>query len=217
VAVVSPHCDDGVFGCGDLLAACPGAAVVTVFAGRPAAYGPLTPWDAAAGFAEGDDVMAVRREEDRAALERLNATPVWLEFCDSQYRQPATVDAIAAALADALQRVCPTTVLAPLGLFHSDHRLASDACLAARRRSTTWLFYEDAIYRRIPGLVADRIRDLAGAGLVMAPTQGVQPLSAAKRAALTCYGSQLRALSRPGYPGWEDALAPERYWKVAAA
>ena len=48
--VLSPHCDDAVFGCGELLADRPGSTVITVFAGRPGSGVPLTRWDAAAGF-----------------------------------------------------------------------------------------------------------------------------------------------------------------------
>ena len=50
VLAISPHCDDAVFGCGDVLAVHAGAAVVTVFAGSPAPAAALTRWDAAAGF-----------------------------------------------------------------------------------------------------------------------------------------------------------------------
>ncbi len=46
VVVVSPHLDDAVLGCGQLLAAWPGATVVTVFAGKPAVYPtPQREWD----------------------------------------------------------------------------------------------------------------------------------------------------------------------------
>jgi LmbE family N-acetylglucosaminyl deacetylase len=218
VAVISPHFDDGVFGCGDLLAMWPGAIVVTVFAGRPPAYGALTAWDAAAGFGEGDDVVAARREEDRAALAHLGATAAWLDFCDSQYAQPVTAEAIAVTLAETLPGLAPAAVIAPLGLFHSDHRLASDASLAARRcREVAWLLYEDAIYRRLPGLVAERLAHLARAGIEVAPAEVGGVPSPRKRAAVACYVSQLRALSRPGSAGYDDAFAPERYWTVAAA
>jgi LmbE family N-acetylglucosaminyl deacetylase len=219
LAVVSPHCDDGVFGCGDLIAAWPGAVVVTVFAGRPPAYPELTPWDAAAGFLPGDDVAAARREEDRAALKELDATPIWLDFCDSQYREPAPMEDIVAALDAVLQRIAPTKVVVPLGLFHNDHGLASDAALAAlaRFRNVPWLAYEDAIYRTLPGLVAERLDELAGAGLSAVRVPPVTPVaSPRKRAAIACYASQLRALCRPGFPGFGDALAPERFWRLAA-
>src|SRR5207248_1637023 len=65
--VISPHLDDGLFACGQLLAAHPRSVVITALAGRPRAYPPLTPWDPAAGFRLGDDVIALRRDEDRPA------------------------------------------------------------------------------------------------------------------------------------------------------
>jgi hypothetical protein len=47
LAVVSPHCDDGVFGCGELLALHPGSVVITVFTAYPRPDEPLTVWDEA--------------------------------------------------------------------------------------------------------------------------------------------------------------------------
>ena len=83
LVVVSPHFDDAVLGCGQLLSAHPGATVVTVLGGRPESYPEeVTHWDASGGFATGDDVVAARREEDRNALAVLDATSVWLEFSD---------------------------------------------------------------------------------------------------------------------------------------
>src|SRR3954452_17619426 len=91
IVVVSPHFDDAVQGAGYLLAGHPGSTVVTVFAGRPPAY-PDTPseWDALGGFRSGDDVVALRREEDEAALAVLGAEHVWLDFADHQYLDAAT-------------------------------------------------------------------------------------------------------------------------------
>ncbi|HEX2530642.1 MAG TPA: hypothetical protein VHK70_04145 [Burkholderiaceae bacterium] len=48
--VLSPHLDNAVFACGELIAATPDTVVVTLFAGAPAAGYALTEWDAAAGF-----------------------------------------------------------------------------------------------------------------------------------------------------------------------
>jgi len=215
--VISPHCDDAVFGCGALLARHPGACVVTVFAGRPHHDESLTAWDAAAGFQAGEDVMGKRREEDRAALAVLRARPVWLDFCDSQYARSPSARDVATALDEVIRREAATTAVVPLGLFHSDHQLAHEAALQARRAhpACIWLTYEDAIYRRIPGLVDARLAELAAAGLRPVPfTPDGRADDSAKRAAIACYPSQLRALSRPGYPGFEDAFAPERYWRL---
>ena len=50
VLVLSPHLDDAVFGCGELIARCPGAIVLTLLAGAPEGFNVLTEWDAASGF-----------------------------------------------------------------------------------------------------------------------------------------------------------------------
>ncbi len=50
--------------------------MITVLAGRPPAYpDEVTDWDAAGGFRPGDDVVAVRQAEDRAAMASMEATP----------------------------------------------------------------------------------------------------------------------------------------------
>src|ERR1700724_1184617 len=83
IVVLSPHFDDAAMGAGQMLirrAEAP-TVVITVLGGRPPAYpDPPSPWDALGGFRAGDDVVAVRREEDRAAMEVLGATPVGLQF-----------------------------------------------------------------------------------------------------------------------------------------
>ena len=77
VVVVSPHFDDAVLGATHLIAGHPGTTVITVLGGRPPAYPEVpTSWDACGGFRAGDDVVALRREEDNAAMAFLEATPV---------------------------------------------------------------------------------------------------------------------------------------------
>jgi len=49
LTVISPHLDDAVFGAGELIAAHPGAIVITAFAGIPSGDG-LTGWDRDCGF-----------------------------------------------------------------------------------------------------------------------------------------------------------------------
>ena len=216
VAVISPHLDDAVFGCGELLAARPGSVVVTVFAGSPPDSGILTEWDALAGFGAGEDVVAVRRAEDRRALATLGARPLWLDFYDSQYGCSPTVAAVADAL-DAALLGAPPLVFMPLGLFHSDHHLAHAACLNVLRRrpERTWFAYEEAMYRRVPGSVVERLAALRGAGIApaCAGTSSGEG-RAAKERAIAAYASQLRALAAPKKPGYADACAAERYWSL---
>ena len=68
VCVLSPHLDDAVFGCGELLAARPGSVVITIFAGAPATYETVTEWDALSGFGTGEDVVAARSKGELLAL-----------------------------------------------------------------------------------------------------------------------------------------------------
>jgi LmbE family N-acetylglucosaminyl deacetylase len=121
------------------------------------------------------------------------------------------------ALRDVIGVFRPHVLIVPCGLFHSDHRLASDACLALRGLVAvhSWFFYEDALYRRIPGLLEERLALLRARGVrARRATFPLDQGAARKRAALGCYRSQLRALATPGRLGYEDALSAERYWLI---
>jgi LmbE family N-acetylglucosaminyl deacetylase len=219
VIVVSPHCDDAVFACADFVAAHAGARVVTVFAGGPPPGDTrLRPWDADCGFVHGDDVMRIRREEDRAALSLLGATPTWLRFREDQYEHDADASDIADALTEVVDTVRPSVIVVPLGLFHRDHALAHEAALRVRlrRRRPTWLAYEDAIYRRFPGdLIGARLSALRRAGIDVERVElGGRPASTLKREAMACYRSQFRGLATAGRAGHADALEPEGYWRL---
>lgn len=216
--VVSPHLDDAVFGCGALLAAHPGSTVLTVFAGMPSAQVPLTDWDRRCGFARSADVMPARRAEDRAALALLGARPLWLDFLDAQYAQGNVVpeEALASALQRAIERHRPDAVVLPMGLFHADHARVHAAGLRLLRGAVQplWLAVEDALYRRRPGLLQQRLVRLAREGVVATPA--FPPLladPAPKRRAVAAYASQLRAFG-DGIPA--DLATPERYWRLQA-
>lgn len=224
VVVVSPHLDDAVLGAGQLMAAHPGATVVTVFAGEPPEYpDPMTRWDALAGFSPGDDVLAARREEDGKALAELGATPVWLDHVEHQYLprdewvQPG---AIVASLEAALRAANPTAVLIPFGLANPDHDVTHQAARIVRERfpEPSWFCYEDHGYKHIPGLLAWRVSQLFRARLwptPAAPTvdRGIDR----KLAAMSHYTSQLLALESD----WSvrerlAAPVPEQCWRLAA-
>jgi LmbE family N-acetylglucosaminyl deacetylase len=214
---VSPHLDDAVFACGACIAASPKSVVVTVFAGRPEAGASLTTWDAECGFTVDDDVVAIRRGEDRAALDVLDARPVWLDFRDAQYGEPRNLQEIGEALAGVIECQAKASVYLPLGLFHSDHHRASDAALALVDRFPTldWHAYEDAIYRRIPGAVDARLRVIRDAGFALerCTRSGTPDCESRKRSAVLCYASQLGALATR--PAHTDVLATEAYWRIA--
>lgn len=219
VVVISPHLDDAVLGCGQLLAMHPGSVAITALAGPPARYETVTVWDAAAGFGPGDDVIAARRAEDRAALAILHARPIWLDFLDDQYGDSPSVARLARGLERAITATGLTTIYIPLGFFHNDHTLTHAAMLRVRGRhpSFAWFGYEEPNYRLVPRLQSERLRALRAAGITATPA-GLSSDAGrdAKRAAVAEYRSQLRALTAPGMPGMMDVFAAERYWRLSA-
>ena len=214
---VSPHLDDAVFACGQWIASSSHPIVVTIFAGSAPRGAALTPWDEECGFDEDDDVVARRRDEDRAALRILGAHPVWLDFRDDQYGEARSTQAIAEALQHVAESTSPAAIHCPLGLFHADHRRASDASLALFDRfpSLAWHVYEDAIYRRIPGAIDARLHDLGDAGfaLVRAAQAMANDAAVRKYEAVACYRSQLRALRTRN--AHDDVFASEAHWTLS--
>ena len=223
VAVFSPHFDDAALGAAHLLGAHPGSIVVTVFGGPPPEYpDPPTEWDALGGFRPGDDVVALRREEDRAAMAVLGARPIWLNFVDYQYLPPearAAPATIADVLARVLEKSRPTAVFLPMGLANPDHVATHEAgmLLAPHQRDITWFCYEDSGYKHIPGMLAWRIAKLFRSDLW--PTPMAVPVAVdheRKRAAIECYRSQLPPLNRDH--ALEARLGdrvPEQFWMLA--
>jgi LmbE family N-acetylglucosaminyl deacetylase len=224
IVVVSPHFDDAALGAAHVLSTYPASTVITVFGGPPEAYPEeVTDWDAAGGFVSGDDVVAARREEDRAAMAVFRAKPVWLEFTDHQYEPPEarpSAGSIAPSLRTAIAGERPTAVFLPMGLANPDHVLAHDAGLLARSdlgaEAPVWFCYEDAGYKHLPGLLAWRISKLFKGGLW--PTPAVVPVvpdMETKRRAIACYASQIAPLDGEHLLSERlDANVPEQYWRL---
>ena len=224
VVIVSPHLDDAVLGCGHFMAAHPGVTVVTVFAGNPPAYpDPMRKWDVQGHFQPGDDVMEVRRAEDRAALAILDATPVHLDNVEFSYNpgdRPTPAPELAETLAPALATLRPTLVLAPFGLANPDHDMTHRAAMLAREALGSdvalWL-YEDNGYKHIPGMLAWRISSLFRRNLWPTPVcPTIDPSDPRKAQAIECYPTQLPALEED----WQisaklAAPAPEQFWRIA--
>ena len=223
IMVVSPHFDDAALSAAHLLASYPGSTVVTVCAGWPNAYpDPPSEWDALGGFRAGDDVVAIRREEDRAAMQVLEAEPVWLDFVDHQYlskHERARPQEIADALTTVIDERDPSAVFVPMGIANPDHELTHDAgvLLAAARPEVCWLAYEDHGYKHIPGMLAWRITKLFHAGLW--PTPAIVPVHedhTRKREAVYRYVSQIPPLERDhGLSARLDGRVPEQHWRLA--
>ena len=171
IVVVSPHFDDAAMGAGHLIASYHNTTVITVLAGRPPSY-PEEPsdWDALGGFVAGDDVVAVRREEDVAAMAVLESGYRWLDFADHQYLLPEdrpTPDEVAPVLGATIAELDPTAVFFPMGLGNPDHVMVHEASLLVRtgQPDREWFCYEDHGYKHIPGLLAWRVAKL----LALAP------------------------------------------------
>lgn len=225
ITVISPHLDDAVFSCGCLLAESRDALVITVFAGVPDPGIKAPPWDIATGFSSGHQAVLTRREEDSESMRRLGARSAWLNFWDGQYGRSYQTTDLVLALKTILQER-GGTILMPLGLAHPDHLLTSNACLAVREvlllaqqytaygatdHPINWLVYEEAIYRRVPGLVVDRLAAWKQAGLGMCavkfPTSSVKK----KAHAVDAYQSQLPLF---GAAKRADLGLPESYWRL---
>jgi LmbE family N-acetylglucosaminyl deacetylase len=223
IVVCSPHFDDAALGAAHLLLAHPGSTVVTVFGGPPAAYpDPPSEWDALGGFRAGDDVVARRRIEDRAAMEVMGVEPRWMDFVDHQYLRPeerADTKEIATVLGEVIDELDPTAVFLPMGLANPDHVATHDAglLLAAQRPELTWFCYEDSGYKHIPGMLAWRVAKLFHGDLW--PTPMVVPVDIdndRKRAAIECYKSQLPPLDRDHALGARiGGGVPEQFWLLA--
>jgi LmbE family N-acetylglucosaminyl deacetylase len=222
IVVVSPHFDDAAMGAGHLLASYPDTTVITVLAGRPPVY-PEVPseWDALGGFKSGDDVVAVRREEDVAAMAVLESGYRWLEFSDHQYLAPEarpTPADVAPVLAATINELEPTSVFFPMGLGNPDHDMVHEACLLVRAEQLepTWFCYEDHGYKHIPGLLAWRVAKLLRAHPW--PTPAIVPHvpdEERKRRAVWCYTSQIPPLEQDhALTARMEGKVPEQFWRL---
>jgi LmbE family N-acetylglucosaminyl deacetylase len=224
LAIISPHLDDAVLSCGQLIAANPGSHVVTVFSSGPKSVAPLPPWDEMSGwFKPGDNVMAMRQVEDDEAMAQARAHAHRLAFWDEQYRtwpparwarlwprairaaqaaranlqRPSLLRDVERALHAVVSELDVATWLAPLGLWHTDHKLVARAalCLARQLPERRWVLYEELPYRLEVTAEVDRaLEHVRAEGFSLAPANFVLGPSATKRSLVSCYRSQLDAL-----------------------
>lgn len=240
VGIVSPHLDDAVLSCGQLLLARPGSHVVTVFSSGPQRVDPLPFWDSMCeAFEPGDDVMAIRSSEDDAALAIAGAIGHRLGFWDGQYRSAPPVrlarlrprkvravrarhrdDGLPASIGDRIAievaELGLSTWFVPLGLQAGDHEVVASACLdvASQMPGIRWVAYEELPYSAEDGSKAKAsIEHLVARGFrVEGSSFGLDPNLARKRALIECHRSQLKALGQRV----DTAVAgPEAYHELA--
>ena len=149
--ILSPHFDDAVLSCWDLLAGAGEVLVVNVFAGEPSA-GTLGWWDRLAGASDSAAAVRMRIEEDRQALALAGRTAVNLPFLDSQYRQG---DQAPGEIVEALRGVlvAGARIYAPasLGDHHRDHTAVRAAALALHAEGANVVLYADLPHATVDG------------------------------------------------------------------
>ena len=154
----------------------------------------------------GDDIVAVRREEDVAAMSVLESGYTWLDFADHQYLAPEDrpkPDHVAPVLGATIADLDPTAVFLPMGLGNPDHVMVHEASLRVREEQPDreWFCYEDHGYKHIPGLLAWRVAKLLRSHPW--PTPAIVPHvpdEERKRRAIWSYTSQIPPLEQRPCP-----------------
>jgi LmbE family N-acetylglucosaminyl deacetylase len=212
VLVISPHLDDAVFSCGQLVAAHPGASIVTVLAGEPPGSQPLTEWDAASGFSSAGEALRARLAEDAAGCAAIGAARTCLDLLDGQYERPPGHDErLRAELERVIGEHAGGSVYVPLGIRHPDHQLvgdtARDVCAAL---GAPVVVYEDLPYRvEEPDEHAAARARVHEAGWLLEERVETLGSLGAKSAAIDCYVSQAGLFERA------NLLAAEQYFTAA--
>ena len=226
LGVIGPHNDDVPLSCSQLVAANPGAHILTIFGGGPGRVDPIPIWETHSRlFRPGDDVIGIRRLEAEDSCAALHATSHCLPFWDEQYRvatygyrgphAESLVEAIGIQLNDAIRGIEADLWVVPLGILHADHQIVGRACRSLITRSALpvdWLIYEELPYRLEYPDQLERAQQIAKEdGVFLEPVEpDVNRDLAKKRSAIRCHRSQLRVL------GARLDLAvngPEKYYR----
>jgi LmbE family N-acetylglucosaminyl deacetylase len=232
VVVVSPHLDDAVFSCGELLASRPGSYVITVFAGGPSSVTPLTGWDRECGFLDGQDIIGARRQEDVAALALLSASPIFLDLWDLQYRdskygysgesERQLVTRGSEELRAALLSLPANTWVVPVGIHHLDHKLCRRMALRlfTRQSHATWLLYEELAYYHLSRtqrwsarIAVSSALATTGSFTIRHDLSRTELATETKTSAMQRYASQMRRLSSDF--ARLASIGPESYLRIS--
>ncbi|MGI3898874.1 MAG: PIG-L deacetylase family protein [Janthinobacterium lividum] len=207
--VLSPHLDDAAFSCGGTLARLAGAGwwvvVATIFtASVPDPRGFALACQLDKGLGPEVDYMALRRDEDAAAMRALGAEPVWLPFREAPHRgyesapalfagvrrEDGIVSSLSPALADVLAKYQPDLIFAPQAVGgHADHIQLVMAMQAATVAGPVlwWRDYPYGVRDANPREpFRDRMAGLVGVEAALSPAE-----ADAKRLACRAYASQL--------------------------
>lgn len=194
IVILSPHFDDAVLSCWNVLTGPGEVSVLNVFAAVPEPGTEVGYWDR---LGDEHDPVAVVREriaEDRRALALAGRQPTNLGFLDLQYRMSdqdhdELVEGIRAALPPAATLYAPVAVggaagplaggLIPAGSPHPDHRAVRAAALTIAAEGHDLVLYADLPHASRAGLpdwvsangdadvAAEWARTLAGTGIAL--------------------------------------------------
>jgi LmbE family N-acetylglucosaminyl deacetylase len=237
--ILSPHLDDAVLSCWQLLTQPGEVIVINVFAGIPTRSAPAW-WDRYTGATDSAQRVRERVEEDARALALAGRTPVNLDLLDEQYRdaeQPlAPPTPQIARLVDRSAQIYAPAAFAS----HPDHLLVRAAALELRAEGYAVSLYADLPHATIHGWPTwvrrsrgNRAKDLASAmwdhtltatGIPSAAmTADVRELDAEtyarKLSAVLAYGTQIQALAELMDRPLSDpqTLGYEVSWKLPSA
>jgi LmbE family N-acetylglucosaminyl deacetylase len=172
IAILSPHLDDAVLSCWDLLSGQADLLVINVFAGVPPRGSAPGWWDARCGLEDSHAVVRERVAEDRAALGLAGREPVNLDFLDHQYRdRDQPIESIVRVLRGVLAE--QALVLAPgalasepfdpaLPVPHPDHLAVRSAALVLASEGFELGLYADLPHASAHGWPAWVLNGVSG-------------------------------------------------------
>lgn len=222
LVILSPHLDDAVLSCGQLLADRPECVVVTVFAGGPyRAEHTVSTYDTTCGFRNAQQAIDARRREDLEALElfHMEHRAVHLGYVDHGYGDRARMN-YGEAVADVVRLVgdlgTVPQIVGPLGLAHPDHHATAAVYLGvlAELGHLEAYAYEDLPSRVLyPDEIGERQRWWHLMGWTLSAAHGVLGLGSldVKQRSVDAYRSQHVAL---GPHGLAAVRCPERMWRM---
>lgn len=217
--VISPHLDDAVLSCGQLIKSRLGTTITTILAGFPP--GPHAGWSGrTTGLPIAKDANLQRRDEDRSAARALGAQTVWMDLYAQEYGSGESLSerllGIQHAVSTAVDAADGRAVFFPLGITHPDHVAVSDAALVAVRDANLEAYvYMDMPYGQArPGRVRRRLRHIRRTVAV----ERLEPFAGdldTKAEAVKAYTSQVAELQQGFGRHFTRVYSdPEKFWRV---
>jgi LmbE family N-acetylglucosaminyl deacetylase len=244
VIVLSPHPDDAVLSCGgwidQLVQNGARPIAITIFGGDAPAAVPLSEFAQSLHqrWQLGDDAAAQRRNEDRAACDRLGCYLIHLSFADAVYRvdergqhlydseeaifgevyDEELIDRLAKEIRIRVRQVPNARLVVPLTAGrHVDHVITR---LAAEQLQEDLIYYEDYPYAEQP----ERMTQVWGSSEWASETIGLSEAALqAKIEAFLRYRSQISTFYRDDAEVWQrmrtyaeltgQGRPAERYWR----